>query len=149
MTKEKCRSAVLQAQRLINSFLKDKRADTARLQLASHFLGEAFDYFDADLPGMPEKEPKRARGTRGEVVGFCLEQGLTANDGEWFFDKNEGCGWTVGRKPIKDWQAVVRTWKRISIFPSQKVPQAVSLGRKLADESARGAERLLERLEER
>ena len=35
-------------------------------------------------------------------------------DGEYFCDWNEARGWTYGKNKIKDWKAVVRTWKKNS-----------------------------------
>ena len=36
-----------------------------------------------------------------------------ALDGQYFLDSNEARGWVVGKSriPMKDWKAVVRTWK--------------------------------------
>ena len=33
-------------------------------------------------------------------------------DGEGFVDFYQSKGWLVGKSPMKDWQAAVRTWKR-------------------------------------
>jgi hypothetical protein len=35
-------------------------------------------------------------------------------DGEYFCDWNDARGWTYGKNKIKDWKAVVRTWKKNS-----------------------------------
>lgn len=32
-------------------------------------------------------------------------------DGEYFVNYYDAIGWVVGKKPMKDWKAVVRTWK--------------------------------------
>jgi hypothetical protein len=95
----------------------------------------------AELPGMPEQTKKLARGTREEVLAYCLQHGLTVNDAEWFFDKNEGCGWKIAGKPISNWQSVIRAWRWQYIFPSQKNPQTgrpqeKSLTMKIADQTA-------------
>lgn len=66
-----------------------------------------------------ESENKR-KGSQKEVLEYCVQIGLPPTDGEWFFDKNEGCGWKNDGKPILDWKATMRSWQRISIFPSQK-----------------------------
>jgi hypothetical protein len=63
---------------------------------------------------------KSVKGSRDEVIGFCISLGLSKDDAEWFFDKCEGCGWKNAGKPILDWKATVRAWKRICVFPSQK-----------------------------
>lgn len=63
-----------------------------------------------------------------EVVEFCVEIGLTKDDAEWFWYKCEGCGWKNDGRPIADWQATIRSWKKIKIMPSQKNGSAPSLG---------------------
>jgi hypothetical protein len=35
-------------------------------------------------------------------------------DGSYFLDHYESNGWLVGKNPMKDWKAAVRTWKRNS-----------------------------------
>jgi hypothetical protein len=96
----------------------------------------------AELPGMPEKNT--ARGTREEVIAYCVEKGLAAEDGEWFFDKNEGCGWKLAGRAIANWRSVISAWKRQAIFPSQKQPfgrpPEKSLLANLADVEVRKAE---------
>jgi hypothetical protein len=55
-----------------------------------------------------------------ELSGYCESLGLPASDGEYLFDKWTGNGWTNNGRAIKDWQATIRSWKRIGILPSQK-----------------------------
>lgn len=62
----------------------------------------------------------KRKGTEQQCVQYCQSQGLTEDDGHWFFDKCEGSGWKNSGKPIVDYQATIRSWKRILIFPSQK-----------------------------
>lgn len=33
-------------------------------------------------------------------------------DPEQFYDYQISVGWKVGKKPMKDWQAAIRTWER-------------------------------------
>ena len=40
-------------------------------------------------------------------IGFELQ-------GDQFFDHYEARGWLIGKNPMKDWKAAVRTWKRNS-----------------------------------
>lgn len=62
----------------------------------------------------------RARGTKArpadpdEVQEYLDELGEKRFTGEVFFDANEAKGWKVGKTqtPMKDWRAVVRTWRR-------------------------------------
>lgn len=57
-----------------------------------------------------------------EVVEFALKSKLTATDGEWFWLKCEGSGWTNGGKPIRDWRATLRAWGVAGYLPSKKNP---------------------------
>jgi hypothetical protein len=68
----------------------------------------------------PTLTPKKVRATQEEVVAYCSSLGLPATDGEWLFHKWEGNGWTNSDKPIKDWQATVRSWKAAGYMASQK-----------------------------
>ena len=48
-----------------------------------------------------------------EIQNYCLERN-NGIDPKYFFDKNEGIGWVVGKNktPMKDWKAVIRTWEK-------------------------------------
>lgn len=46
---------------------------------------------------------------RDEVAAYCREAGYTVNIDAWFAHY-EANGWKVGRNPMKDWKAAVRTW---------------------------------------
>lgn len=46
-----------------------------------------------------------------EIAAYCLERqnGISA---QAFFDSYEAKGWLIGKTPMKDWKAAVRTWER-------------------------------------
>ena len=46
-----------------------------------------------------------------EVSAYCLERN-NGIDAEQFCDFYASKGWKVGREPMKDWKAAVRTWER-------------------------------------
>lgn len=71
-----------------------------------------------------DNKPSKRRGTKQQLQEYCVELGLTEDDGEWLFDKWEGCGWINGDNPIKDWKATARQWIKIDIFPSLKQKKA-------------------------
>jgi DNA-binding MarR family transcriptional regulator len=48
--------------------------------------------------------------TSAEVSEYAQSIGY-ALDGAYFCDRYEAGGWLVGRSPMKDWKAVVRTWR--------------------------------------
>lgn len=49
--------------------------------------------------------------TLDEVVSYCQERGNSV-DAERFVSFYESNGWKVGKNPMKDWRAAVRTWER-------------------------------------
>ena len=49
--------------------------------------------------------------TVDEVRAYCKERGNNI-DAESFVDYYTSTGWLVGKKPMKDWKASVRTWER-------------------------------------
>jgi hypothetical protein len=80
------------------------------------------------LPGMEamfaaDDKPK-ARCTSSEAESYCSSIGLPADDGTWFFDKMQGCGWKNGGESVKDCFATIRAWKRAGYMASQKRAQS-------------------------
>ena len=49
--------------------------------------------------------------TREEVQAYCIERGNHV-DAEAFIDFYTSKGWMVGKNPMKDWKACVRTWEK-------------------------------------
>lgn len=49
--------------------------------------------------------------TLEEVVDYCRERGSKVDAQAWY-DYYTSNGWKVGKNPMKDWQAAVRTWER-------------------------------------
>lgn len=61
-----------------------------------------------------DKSPSRHRFTPPtveEVIAYCTEKGYTV-DPQRFVDYYTSVGWRVGKNPMKDWKAAVRTWNR-------------------------------------
>lgn len=55
---------------------------------------------------------KREKPSVEEIRDYCRERRSGVNPDQ-FFDYYEANGWTQGKgKPIRDWQAAVRTWER-------------------------------------
>lgn len=60
----------------------------------------------------PQEPPKRFRKpTVEEIAAYCAERG-NGLDAQAIYDRYEAGGWKVGRSPMKDWKAAVRTWER-------------------------------------
>lgn len=68
----------------------------------------------------PPAKKSKAKGTADELKAYAVELGMPASDGEWCFDKWEGNGWKNDGKPIADWKATMRVWKRSRYLASQK-----------------------------
>ena len=57
-----------------------------------------------------------------EIESYCKERNNNV-DAQQFFDYYESKGWKVGKSPMKDWKASVRTWERNSFNNQSKVVQ--------------------------
>ena len=64
-----------------------------------------------------EKHGRFTPPAPAEVQAYLSELKCNSFTGQYFCDKNDSIGWTVGknRAPMKDWKAAVRTWVRRSI----------------------------------
>ena len=58
-----------------------------------------------------DKTKRFVKPTLEEVKAYCAERGNNV-DAEHFYDYYEANGWKVGKNPMKDWKASVRTWER-------------------------------------
>jgi hypothetical protein len=76
-----------------------------------------------------KKEKKEARKRAGfvrptveEVASYCKERSCGV-DPEAFVNFYESKGWVVGKTPMKDWKASVRTWERNRSGSDNDAPQ--------------------------
>lgn len=46
-----------------------------------------------------------------QISEYCSQRG-NGIDAQYFFDFYESKGWVVGKSPMKDWKAAVRTWEK-------------------------------------
>lgn len=63
------------------------------------------------LPQVPKKSKRFVKPTVDEVRAYCEER-QNGIDPEYFVDYYEARGWVVGKTPMKDWKATVRTWEK-------------------------------------
>lgn len=67
-----------------------------------------------------EKARKRfVKPTVEEVRRYCMERRNTV-DAQSFIDHYDSNGWLVGKVPMKDWKAAVRTWERTRTSAPQR-----------------------------
>lgn len=52
-----------------------------------------------------------AKPTVEEVAAYCLERGNSIN-AQSFVDFYDSNGWRVGKNPMKNWRAAIRTWEK-------------------------------------
>ena len=65
--------------------------------------------------GAAARRPASRAGFRpprpDEVAGYCARRRSRVDPGQWY-DFYRSNGWMVGRVPMRDWKASVRTWER-------------------------------------
>jgi DNA-binding transcriptional MocR family regulator len=74
----------------------------------------------------PKKEDMRTDRPKDqrEVEDFCKEIGLPRSDAEFFYLKWETKGYVTGTKvKIRDWRALIESWKLQDYCPSQRAPR--------------------------
>ena len=64
-----------------------------------------------ESPPTPTKQKHFVKPTLEEVKAYCKERSNSVNP-ERFIDYYEANGWRVGKNPMKDWKAAVRTWEK-------------------------------------
>ena len=63
------------------------------------------------VPPKGRTHPKFVKPTLDEVRAYCLERD-NGVDPQRFWDFYESKGWIVGKSPMRDWKASVRTWEK-------------------------------------
>ena len=76
---------------------------------------------------------KFVKPTVEEIDAYCRERNNTI-DAESFFNFYESKGWLVGKSPMKDWKAAVRTWEKNRQQAPQSSPQSQSNRYEMIDE---------------
>ena len=64
---------------------------------------------------------KFAKPTLEEIKSYCVERKNKVNP-ENFMNHYDSNGWKVGKNPMKDWRAAVRTWER-NQFSNKEIPE--------------------------
>ena len=63
------------------------------------------------VPATEKRAKKFVKPTIQEITDYCRERNNRV-DAQKFFNYYESNGWKVGKNPMKDWKAAVRTWER-------------------------------------
>jgi hypothetical protein len=120
--------------KLIEKELVQKSVVTKHLRVTANFYEYLNDYkkFTDGKESLPKESKKFTssgtkslpnnntnnkntfiRPTAEQINEYSKEIGFTL-DGSQFIDHYEARGWLIGKNPMKDWKAAVRTWKRNS-----------------------------------
>lgn len=79
-------------------------------------IGKVSQEIELEKDKSEDKKPARPRftpPTLEDVKAYCIERGNNV-DAQRFIDYYTANGWKVGKNPMKDWKASVRTWERNS-----------------------------------
>lgn len=68
-----------------------------------------------------------------DVSAYCRERGNSV-DAERFVSFYESNGWKVGKNPMKDWRAAVRTWERDTQPQQKKMTTFYDVAQKMKQE---------------
>ena len=68
-----------------------------------------------------------------DVSAYCRERGNSV-DAERFVSFYESNGWKVGKNPMKDWRAAVRTWERDTQSQQKKMTTFYDVAQKMKQE---------------
>ena len=69
------------------------------------------DYTNKDKTIKDESALSFLKPTIEEIEYYCIGR-HSPIDAELFYDYYESIGWIVGKSPIKDWKATIRTWEK-------------------------------------
>lgn len=76
---------------------------------------------DKDIVKVKAKVKRFVKPTIEDIFNYCSERENNV-DCRKFFDYYESNGWKVGKNPMKDWKASIRTWEK-NTTQQQKVSQ--------------------------
>ncbi|WP_343274631.1 hypothetical protein [Ligaoa zhengdingensis] len=88
-----------------------KSAKCTNGNFAKCTIGKSATPIPDNIPdNIPDIKGRFVRPTVEEVKEYCFERG-NGIDPVAFVDHYEAKGWKIGKSPMKDWKAAVRTWE--------------------------------------
>jgi hypothetical protein len=76
-----------------------------------------------------ESVSKRRPSTQDELLRYAKTKGISESDAIAFWDSMEAGGWTRNGRPLKDWEAHLRSYKAQHFLASQKNGEKPKQGR--------------------
>ena len=92
------------------SCIQDVSDMDTQVRLGKDSLGKS-SIGEESIAEKPPTRPKFSPPSTDDVRSFCTENGYCI-DPERFVDYYTANGWRVGKNPMKDWKAAVRSWNR-------------------------------------
>ena len=77
---------------------------------------------DKDIVKVKAKVKRFTKPTVVDIAEYCIERNNSV-DAEKFYDYYSSNGWKVGKNPMKDWKASVRTWEKNNTQEKENVSQ--------------------------
>lgn len=109
-----------------NQMETEVRLGKDRLDKVSIYYGDAKPSpAPPSIEKLVEKSRKFVKPTVEQVRDYCQERQNGVNP-EKFVDYYDSNGWKVGKNPMKDWKAAVRTWEKNGYSNASKPEQAKS-----------------------
>lgn len=72
-----------------------------------------------------EKKTRFIKPTLEQIKDYCKERNNNIS-AEYFYDFYERNGWKVGKNPMKDWRACIRTWERNNFNRTPQKAKSIS-----------------------
>lgn len=117
-----CRAAAEQVTSHWDSSLAARFLD--RYPQVKRFVPKSLLHKVSDAPSLFEAPPASSSSmppTLDQVRAYCAERDKGI-DPQTFMDWYSANGWRIGKNPMKDWKATVRTWERRRVQPEQTGP---------------------------
>lgn len=92
------------------SICKQMNTNAPVIQSESESISE-FEKETLSIESVKKSAPRFTPPTMEEVAAYCSERGNSV-DAERFCSFYQSNGWKVGKNPMKDWKAAVRTWEK-------------------------------------
>lgn len=109
----------------MRDLMREKRS-VSKVSRSKPPLSQAEAEEEADTEASKSKALRTfVRPVLEDVIAYCLGRENVVDPRKWF-DYYESNGWRVGRNPMKDWKAAVRTWEKNGFSsPRSGSPQSV------------------------
>lgn len=97
-----------------------KQMNTNAPVIQSESISE-FEKETLSIESVKKSAPRFTPPTAEEVSAYCRQRG-NGIDAERFCDFYASKGWRIGKEPMKDWKAAVRTWEKNGVEGKQAKP---------------------------